>query len=287
MSVAGKVVAITGAARGMGRAYVEGFLDQGAKVVALDRSWVPTGMSGDRNDEFARSLQNRDDAITLTCDITDDEQIEDAYEQTIKKFGRVDILLNNASLRQIDLFKPTGVATIMETNHEDFLKMFDVSFFGTLKITRVFLQDMLGRGSGHIITVGSNGGATKEDPDGTSTTLRSPRFEQPYQSAKSALSCLMGYLAYELEPKGIAVNVIYPASAHTTGYEERAVARAEQQGKSAAEAHIHGGARPEHVVPLALWLADQEGASLTGHFYETLKWNAANGHGDAAFWADK
>src|SRR5205814_4688036 len=120
MSLEGKVIAVTGAARGMGRAYVDGFLEKGAKVAALDRSWIPTGLSGDRDDAFARSLQTRDDAVTLTCDITDDEQIEDAYEQTLKKFGKVDVLLNNASLRQIDLFKPTGVATILETTHEDF-----------------------------------------------------------------------------------------------------------------------------------------------------------------------
>src|SRR5439155_7857844 len=101
MSLEGKVIAVTGAARGMGRAYVEGFLEKGAKVAALDSSWVPTGLSGDRDYSFSRSLDNRDDVIKITCDITDDEQIESALEQTLKKFGTVDVLINNASLRQI------------------------------------------------------------------------------------------------------------------------------------------------------------------------------------------
>src|SRR4029450_5447523 len=138
-----KVVVVTGAARGMGRAYVEGFLEKGARVVALDRSWVPMGVSGDRDDSFSRALDNRDDVLKLDCDITDDEQIQDAYEQTMKRFGTVDVLLNNASLRQIDLFPPTGVVGILDTTHEDFVKMCDVSFFGTVKLTRVFMQPML------------------------------------------------------------------------------------------------------------------------------------------------
>src|SRR5687767_5125309 len=108
MSVADKVVVVTGAARGMGRAYVQGFLERGAKVAALDLSWKPTGYSGDRDDALTCELQQRDDALPLTCDITDVEQVQSAFDATIAKFGTVDVLINNASLRQIDLFPPTG-----------------------------------------------------------------------------------------------------------------------------------------------------------------------------------
>ena len=143
MTLIGKVVVVTGAARGMGRAYVEGFIEKGASIVALDRSWVPTGVSGDRDDAFSRSLDNRDDVLKMDCDISDDEQIQDAYEQTMKRFGTIDVLINNASLRQIDLFPPTGVVGILGTTHKDFVTMFDVSFFGTLKMTRVFMTSSL------------------------------------------------------------------------------------------------------------------------------------------------
>ena len=53
----GRVVAITGAARGMGRAYARGFLTEGAKVVAMDQSWEPTGFSGDNDDSFLKELE--------------------------------------------------------------------------------------------------------------------------------------------------------------------------------------------------------------------------------------
>ena len=289
MALANKVVVITGAARGMGRAYVEGFLEKGSKVVALDRSWVPMGVSGDRDDSFSRSLDKRDDVLKMDCDISDDEQIQDAFDSTLKRFGTVDVLLNNASLRQIDLFPPTGVVGILDTTHEDFMKMFNVSFFGTVKMTRTFMQPMLEKRRGSIIEVSSHGGAEKEADDGVSLVLRSPRFEQPYQAAKSALTCFSGYLAYEISKKyNVAVNVIFPASAHTTGYEERAIARGVQEGKSAEQISTAGGARPEHVVPLALYLAEQEGETgVTGHFFETLKWNEKNGFGTPDSWQVK
>lgn len=287
MALDGKVVVITGAARGMGHAYVEGFLEKGSKIVALDKSWKPTGRSGDRDDAFSTSLDNRDDVLKMDCDISDDEQIQDAYEATIEKFGTVDVLLNNASLRQIDLFPPTGTATILDTTHEDFIKMFDVSFFGTVKMTRVFMQPMLEKRNGSIIMVSSHGGAEKEVAEGV-LAMRNPRTEQPYQAAKSALTCFSGYLAYEISPKcNVAVNVIFPASAHTTGYEDRLIARAAEQGKPADQVSLAGGARPEHVVPLALYLAEQDGSGETGHLFETLKWNEAHGFGDADSWQVK
>ena len=139
MALDGKVVVITGAARGMGRAYVEGFLEKGSKVVALDRSWRPTGLSGDKDDTFSNSLDNREDVLKMNFDISDDEQIQDALDTTVKKFGTVDVLINNASLRQLDLYAPTGFAKILDTTHEDFVRMFDVSFFGTVKVTRAFM----------------------------------------------------------------------------------------------------------------------------------------------------
>src|ERR1051325_11697040 len=89
MAVKDKVVAITGAARGMGRAYVQGFLAEGAKVVAMDRSWDPTGFSGDEDDAFRKDMEKRDDVVLATADITDAEQVEEAYKQAMAKFGTI------------------------------------------------------------------------------------------------------------------------------------------------------------------------------------------------------
>lgn len=97
----GRVVVVSGAARGMGREYVEAFLNEGARVVAGDVSWL-----GD--EEFFRSLQARDDALPLEMNVADDAQVEAAYAATLERFGTVDALVNNAAMRSRNLFPPTG-----------------------------------------------------------------------------------------------------------------------------------------------------------------------------------
>ena len=142
----GRVVVVTGAARGMGRAMVRGFLAEGTKVVAMDLSWDPTGFSGDDDDTFLKELQERQaDVLVSTVDISDLQAVEDTYQATIEKFGTVDVLVNNAGLRQRNLFPPTGKVTTLETKDSDWEKMFGVGVFGTLKVTRKFIQPMLER----------------------------------------------------------------------------------------------------------------------------------------------
>jgi NAD(P)-dependent dehydrogenase (short-subunit alcohol dehydrogenase family) len=104
----------------MGRAYVQDFMQEGAKIVALDLSWEPTGFSGDKDDAFYRQLLSRpDDVLTVTCDLGDPEQVQAAYDDAMRKFGTADILLNNAGVRQRDLFPPTGRITTLETKRSD------------------------------------------------------------------------------------------------------------------------------------------------------------------------
>ena len=88
MSVNGLVVVITGAARGMGREYVRGFLREGAKVAALDISWAPSGVSND-DEDFAAELAGNPNALVLTTDLTIDTHVKRACEATIERFGTV------------------------------------------------------------------------------------------------------------------------------------------------------------------------------------------------------
>src|ERR1700687_5405973 len=89
----GRVVVITGAARGMGRAYTRAFLEAGARVVATDLSWADV-------DDFYGELEASETALPLTMDLRDTRQIAAAYEATLDRFGSVDVLVNNAAMRQ-------------------------------------------------------------------------------------------------------------------------------------------------------------------------------------------
>ena len=94
MSVEGKVVVITGGARGMGREIVRGFIQEGARVVATDVSWVPSGYSNDTEDFYAE-IKDNPNVLAATMDITSQAHVDLAYKQTIDKFGTVDVLICN------------------------------------------------------------------------------------------------------------------------------------------------------------------------------------------------
>src|ERR1700676_2122151 len=95
----GRVAVVTGGARGMGRAYVEAFLEAGAHVVATDLSWADTL-------EFKTEIERSGRGLALEFDVTDSPGIAAARDETMKAFGRVDVLINNAAMRQRDLYRP-------------------------------------------------------------------------------------------------------------------------------------------------------------------------------------
>ena len=256
----GRVVAITGAARGMGRAYTKGFLAQGAKVIAMDQSWEPTGFSSDADDSFLKELAARpDDAMVATVDICDEQQIKDAYETALNKFGTIDVLINNAGMRQRDLFPPTGRVTTLETNDADWDKMFGVTVISS--------------------------GALHHSHGGAYVALRPDSREMPYQSAKAALLCMMFYLADEVKERNVAVNILVPGHARTTGYDEQNAARRARRMSTSGQQSTT--LIPEHIVPLALFLAKQDAATaVTGKCFDTVTWNIEHGFGGPSNWVD-
>ena len=282
----GKVVAITGAARGMGRAHVRGFLAEGAKVVALDQSWEPSGFSGDADDSYLKELQSRsDDVLVATVDISNEDHVRDAYAATIDKFGTVDALLNNAGTRQRDLFPPDGRITTLETGHADWEKMFGVTVFGTLRMTRYFIQPMLEKRSGSIMSVISSG-ALNHSHGGAYMALRPNSKEMPYQSAKAALLTMMFYLADEVKDRNVAVNILIPGHTRTTGFDEQNAAR---RARGTGEpGRAPAALRADHINPLAKFLAAHDASSgLTGRCFDTVTWNIEHGLGGSDAWVDE
>ncbi|MAF39037.1 MAG: oxidoreductase [Chloroflexi bacterium] len=283
----GRVVAVTGAARGMGRAMVTGFLAEGAKVVAMDVSWDPTGLSGDSDVAFLKELQGRQDNVLVsTVDISDGPAVEASYQATMDKFGTVDALVNNAGLRQRNLFPPTGKITTLETTDSDWEKMFGVGVFGTLKVTRKFIQPMLERQSGSVISVIS-GGAMHTAVGGAYVAQRSSSREMPYQSAKAATLTMMFYLADEVQESNVAVNILIPGNARTTGYDEQNEARRTEGQTGSSNRPGRFSMTPEHIVPITLFLASQDAnTGITGKCFDVPTWNMEHGLGGPEAWRD-
>lgn len=260
--LAGKVVLVTGAARGMGRAYVRGFLDRGARVIATDRSWAPSGVSGD-DEDFLWEIANRPDVLAEVMDISIDSHVKRVYTAAVQRFGTIDVIVNNAGLRQRDLYPPHGSVTTLDTEVGDWQAMFETHVFGTLRVIKSFVQPMLAQARGSIVCVGSDG----------FNGWRPQSREMPYQAAKAGMVTMALYLAHELKDAGVAVNVLLPGHTRSTGSDEQEAERAVIRSRLGQPAATPRRLRPEHVVPLALYLAEQDATGVTGQVLKAMEWN--------------
>ena len=270
-----RVIVVTGGARGMGRAYTDAFLAAGAKVVSTDRSWVGVDLPA------AELTNNGRNLLTADMDVTKDAEIDKAYQAAIDRFGTVDVLINNAAVRQRDLFPPTGRITTLETKDSDWEKSFAVNVFGALKVIRRFIRPMIEKKRGSIVSVVSSG-IIHNSRGGGLTALRPNSREMPYQSSKAALATMSFYLADEVKDQNVAVNIVVPGHTRTTGFDEQNRARLSLGGKSGPLPVV-----PEHMVPLVMHLAAQDAKSMTGKMFDVMEWNIEHGLGGHDRWADK
>lgn len=263
-TISGRVAVITGAARGIGRVLVDRFLDAGARVVALDRDHggrVPGGV------------------LQVAADITDRNAVAAARAEAIERFGRVDVLVNNAAMRQRDRFTPTGLSTVLGASDADWQAMFAVNVLGTLTVVREFVGPMIAAGGGSVVCIGTSGTMTGAVGAGVWRPARPVPLNQPYEASKAALASMVFSLAAELREHDIAVNLLLPSGTMTTGSAEMAAARA-------ATGFVNKPyLRSEHVVPAALHLAAQRGrAGLTGTAVDAVAWNEQHGLGGSERW---
>jgi NAD(P)-dependent dehydrogenase (short-subunit alcohol dehydrogenase family) len=219
----------------------------------------------------------------LDADVTNDAQLDAAYEATIAKWGTCDVLMNDAAMRQRILFPPTGRITTLETSDEDWRRSFEVNVFGALKVTRRFIKPMLAQKKGSVMSIISSG-ALHHSMGGAYMGLRPNSREMPYQSTKAALLTMMFYLADEIQNENVAVNVLVPAHTRTTGFDEQNIARREM---GLANRNAPPPLRPEHIVPLTLFLAEQDvSTGVTGKCFDTVTWNIEHGLGKPEAWYD-
>jgi meso-butanediol dehydrogenase / (S,S)-butanediol dehydrogenase / diacetyl reductase len=189
-----RVVLVTGGARGIGLGIVNAFADQGCKVMIAD-----LGDSADWNYE----LSNKDDlekagsiagqhAEVSTCvvDVTDAASCQHAVEQTVDRFGRIDVLINNAGVVQS--------GPILEFPEEDWDRLFAVNTKGIFLMTKAALPELSKSSNAAIVNTASIAGK-KGHPNMAA-----------YCGSKFAAIGITQSLAAELAPEGIRVNAICP-----------------------------------------------------------------------------
>ena len=144
-------------------------------------------------EQFNKNYKNRGFAIQL--DISELNKIEKAVESVISKYGRIDVLLNNAGVG--------FVGAIEETSIQEIQYVFDVNFYGTLKMTQAVLPYMRKARQGHIVQISSHGGIKAFAGFGI------------YNASKFALEGFSEALAQEIEPLGIKLSLIEPGPFRT------------------------------------------------------------------------
>jgi NAD(P)-dependent dehydrogenase (short-subunit alcohol dehydrogenase family) len=175
---------ITGATSGFGRTITEAALDRGDSVVATSRRT-------DGLDDLAG-----DDRVLVTrLDVTDAAQREAAVAAALDRFGRIDVLVNNAGRTQ--------VGAVEETTDDELRYLFDLHFFAPAALTRLVLPTMRAQGSGAIVQMSSVGGQ-----------VTAPGFGA-YCATKFALEGLSETLQAEVEPFGIRVLIVEPGAFRT------------------------------------------------------------------------
>ncbi|ATU64195.1 SDR family NAD(P)-dependent oxidoreductase [Piscinibacter gummiphilus] len=182
----GKVWFITGAARGIGAEIARAALAAGHTVVATGRSLEPL-------QQVYREFG--DTVLPLALDVADEAQAEAAVAAAFERFGRIDVLVNNAGYGLLGAFETLAAA--------DIEAQFTTNVFGLMHVTRAALPGMRARRSGHVVNVSSIGGVTGFE--GSSV----------YCATKFAVTGFSESLALELAPAGIAVTVVEPGFIRT------------------------------------------------------------------------
>ena len=186
-----KVWFITGASKGMGLALTQLLLSKGEKVVATSRRLQSLKESiGEENQNF----------LPLKVDITSDPEVKAAVRRSIEKFGRLDVIVNNAGY--------SLVGSMEEVTDAEFRKTIDVNLFGTVNVIRAVMPYLRNQQSGHVINISSNCGYIGFANAGS------------YAAAKFAVIGLSESLSAEAEPFNVKVTAVAPGQFRTSFMEE-------------------------------------------------------------------
>lgn len=247
IDLSGKVAAITGGSRGIGRGIAEALLDAGAKVAI-------NGRSQDKGDQAIKEMNVDGNAIFIAGDVTEQKDVESFIAGTIAHFGQVDILVNNAG-------GSGGFAPVSELTDEAWHQAAAWILHSTFWATRAALRDMEPRGWGRIINISSVEGKQANKIN-----------VSHYITFKHAMNGFTKAVAFENGEKGITSNAISPGAVETDLMTEVGASAAESMGITydefkenyAKEAAIKRLNTVEEVAGMALFLCSDLGAGITG-----------------------
>ena len=226
-----KTALVTGGTGDIGRAIIRRLVESGYRVI----------FTYEKNERMARSLSAMLGAEGIRCDISDDRSVEDLFRILGEKGESVDILVNNAGISREGLFIDSVI--------EDWKDMFDVNFFGAVRMTGKALPDMLSRGEGIIINMASIWG------------IKGASCESIYAATKAALINLTKSLSNEYARSGIRVNAVAPGfiegrmNSHYSTEDREEILEEIPEGRFGT---------PDDVAKTVVFLAGDDSGYITG-----------------------
>lgn len=184
-----KITIISGASRGIGRAVSLRLAHEGHFVAVLARNAEEIGELEHEIDEAGGK------ALSIVCDISDEQQVNDAVAEVMRDFHRIDCVVNNAG---IGIFKPAD-----EITADDWERVMDVNVKGSFLLTRAVLPHMKAAGTGHILGIASD------------VSKRTFATGSLYTASKYAQHAFFESLRREVRSLGIKVSVVYPGLVDT------------------------------------------------------------------------
>ncbi len=239
----GKVIVITGAGSGIGRATACAFADQDAQVIVADI--IP-----ESGQETVRLLREKGkEAFFVRCDISHAEEVEAMIAKAVETYGHIDYAFNNAGIEGI-------VSSIIDYPEEDWNRVINVNLKGPWLCMKYEIPEMLKQGKGAIVNTSAIGGF-----------LGVPAISA-YVAAKHGVIGLTRCVALEYATQGIRVNAICPAIVETPMVMERTFAlgtNPEMYRQLAATLPMKRFTRPEEIAATVLWLCSDAASYITGH----------------------
>ena len=236
MKHAGKVAVVTGAAQGLGQAYVTHLLDEGAKVVFCD---VRDDLAEEALSKFGANARYKH------CDVTQEGEVETLMRYAVEEFGRLDISIAN-----------TGIV-----HHADFLKVKVEDFNRVLSVnvTGAFLTGQ--KAAAQMIACG-NGGSIINIASTNAVVVNLGQV--PYAASKGAIVALTKVMAVSLADYGIRVNAIGPGSVRTPMFDEVVDRVPEMENMILSRTPMRRISDPSEIAQVASFLASDESSYITG-----------------------
>jgi NAD(P)-dependent dehydrogenase (short-subunit alcohol dehydrogenase family) len=241
------VVLITGAAKGIGRTTALAFSEQGAKVVLVD-------VLEEELKEVDEIIQKAGrEVLSIQGDVSDNRQVQNAVKETVKAFGRIDVLVNNAGI-------DVGSAPIINVTEEMWDKSLQVNLKSAFYFCKSVVPIMLENAKGSIVNVASIAG--KEPNENMA----------PYAVSKAGVICFSRVLAKEVARDGIRVNCIAPGLTKTDLLKNLSPEQFDRLLKKIPMGRV---GYPEEVADLILFLSSEGSSFITGQCF-----NIAGGRGE-------